>query len=414
MTQKAAAALVLVLVLGVAGGCAADGPDAEAAVPGADVPVEQVAAEHGDAVWRVETDGCGWTGVGSAFAIDATRFVTNHHVIANDSSPVLRSRSGDVRSGRVVGADPERDVAVIEVDDPVESSLPWAPTASLRVDERVVVLGYPRPDHAFTVSYGSIVTIADGPGDEDAVLANAPVERGSSGGPALRGDGSVIGVVTRAVLDDPSHFVTIVHPAGALARAVERATTHPTEVLSDCGRGPDYVPPVPPQIRIAEPPPPPSPEVTAPSSSASSAPPEPLLTSTTWSRPLDPVRPELPATTTAPVCPAGTVEVVISHRSTVETEDGRRIDVQGSVVNRASDQVRVEAVRVTVDDEEPVVVTVVPDPPQVPAGQAAAWEAAVVLPTGGDDEPALRVVATVAWSEHAGPSGCPDPVVVGV
>jgi len=61
-----------------------------------------------------------------------------------------------------------------------------------------------------------------------------------------------------------------------------------------------------------------------------------------------------------------------------------------------------------------VVVTVVPDPPQVPAGQAAAWEAAVVLPTGGDDEPALRVVATVAWSEHAGPSGCPDPVVVGV
>src|SRR5690606_34552560 len=120
----------------------------------------------------------------------------------------------------VIGADPGRDVAVIEVDEPVGPALPWAPTSSLQVDERVVVLGYPRPDHAFTVSYGSVVTIADGPGDQDAVLANAPVERGSSGGPALRGDGSVVGVVTRAVLDDPTEFVTIVHPAIALEAVV--------------------------------------------------------------------------------------------------------------------------------------------------------------------------------------------------
>jgi S1-C subfamily serine protease len=86
--------------------CSAD--DEPSTVAGAAAPpaadVAALANKVGDAVWRVDTEGCGWLGSGSAFAIDRRHLVTNHHVTANDTSPVVRSREGKRLQGRVIGA----------------------------------------------------------------------------------------------------------------------------------------------------------------------------------------------------------------------------------------------------------------------------------------------------------------------
>src|SRR3712207_729092 len=98
-------------------GCGDDGepgPVAGAAAPPA-ADIAELAAKVGNAVWRVDTEGCGWLGSGSAFAIGRRHLVTNHHVTANDTSPVVRSRRGKILQGRVIGATRHPDVSVIEV-----------------------------------------------------------------------------------------------------------------------------------------------------------------------------------------------------------------------------------------------------------------------------------------------------------
>ena len=58
-----------------------------------------VGERFGDAVFRVDTKGCGIDGGGSAFAIDATHLVTNWHVVMNDTDPGLVNRDGDESHG---------------------------------------------------------------------------------------------------------------------------------------------------------------------------------------------------------------------------------------------------------------------------------------------------------------------------
>jgi S1-C subfamily serine protease len=384
-----------------------------ASVPGAGVPVEQVAAEHGGAVWRVETEGCGWTGYGSAFAVDATRLVTNHHVIANDTSPTVRSREGEVRAGRVIGTDPERDIAVIEVDEPLGTPLPWAPTDTLQVQERLVVLGYPQPEYAFTVSYGEIVAFG-GVAATDIVVSNAPIDRGNSGGPALRGDGSVVGVVTRVVLDDPDEHLAIVYPTDRVIAAVDAAVDAPRDVLSDCGLGPDYVPPAPEGIDLREAPPPPSPEITATSRPAeatttSDGAPAQVPTTSRGATPTTPrpgpsrTTPTSAPTSSAPTpCPQRQIDVAVTERHITTDDDGhRRVEVRGVVSNGASRGVVVLSVRVTFDGEAPVVVEAAPETAELDSGASTTWEAAAIVPDASDSDPPPEVAVEWRWRDPA-------------
>lgn len=400
-----------VVALSSLAACDAEETAVVASVPGAGVPVEQVAAEHGGAVWRVETEGCGWTGFGSAFAVDARRLVTNHHVIANDTSPMIRSREGEVRAGRVIGADPARDIAVIEVAEPLEMSLPWAPTDSLQAQERLVVLGYPEPEYAFTMSYGEIVAFG-GATTNDVVVSNAPIARGNSGGPALRGDGSVVGVVTRVVLDEPGEYLAIVYPTDRVLTAVDAAIEAPGDVLSDCGLGPDYVPPVPEGIEVREPPPPPSPEITAtsrPDDPADTAAPAPDRVPTT-SRGASPTTPNPGPTRTTPTstpstaapCPAPRVDVAITGREITTEDDGRRrVEVRGEVSNGGSRGIVVTSVRVMFDGEAPVVVEAAPGTADLEPASSTTWEAAAIVPDASDTDPPPEVAVEWRWRDPA-------------
>jgi S1-C subfamily serine protease len=203
--------------------------------------------------------------------------VTNNHVISNDSAPIVRSPTGEAHQGRVIGSSKAPDIAVIEVKEKLPVVVGWAPTASLARGEHVVLFGYPLPTLRFTVSPGSIVNFQP-PGAREAILANTAIEHGNSGGPALLSDGAAAGVATQMTLpNDPTKRVAIIFTTDTVRGTVEQFLQHPAIVLSDCGIGPDYVPPLPPNYSVPTVPPaqPPLPAVPAPSvPEATPAPPD--------------------------------------------------------------------------------------------------------------------------------------------
>ena len=85
----------------------------------------------------------GSAGAGSGFIIDpAGHILTNEHVIADEDKLIVIFDDGATSTTRVVGADPERDIALLKVEaaSPL-TALPLA--ARMREGEEVVALGYP-------------------------------------------------------------------------------------------------------------------------------------------------------------------------------------------------------------------------------------------------------------------------------
>ena len=144
------------------------------------------------ATWKVETTS--WRG--SAFHIGGGRFVTAHHVV-DGVPPVLALTHGDRSvAAAVLGSDPEYDVALLEVFDPLEVlDVPGvafrSPTPS-DVGEPVYLVGYPLAG-ALTAATGVITRVW-----EDEILTNSSALGGNSGGPMFDACGNVIGVLWAA------------------------------------------------------------------------------------------------------------------------------------------------------------------------------------------------------------------------
>ena len=210
---------------------------------------EQLVAEFGDAVWRVEASGCDSTASGSAFVIDSHHLVTNHHVISIDARPLLRSRDNKVLQGRVIGATPLPDIAVIEVSEDIGQPLTWAQTDTLRVGQPVVALGYPGDDGDFTVNQGLIVSFqTDGTG-RVAARTDAAIDTGNSGGPGLTSTGEVVGVVTEMAAGTTYQDVPLLYTHDYLKGTINQILTDEPGYEADCSLG-DSAQPAPTNITV--------------------------------------------------------------------------------------------------------------------------------------------------------------------
>jgi S1-C subfamily serine protease len=156
----------------------------------------QIGERFGDAVWRVDVEGCGDFSSGSSFAISPTHLVTNHHVVAFDSTPTLVSRNGETLEGRVLGSAPIPDVAVIEVSGTLPTQLEWASPDAVSLGDPIVTLGYPAPDGDFTVTPGNVLSFGTEEGFGRFIRTDGQIDFGNSGGPALDSFGDVVGIVT--------------------------------------------------------------------------------------------------------------------------------------------------------------------------------------------------------------------------
>lgn len=137
-------------------------------------------------------------GAGSGFIIDPDgSILTNHHVIEGAERITVKLSDGRTLRARVVGADPDTDVALIKVDG--ERSLPVAPlgdSSSLRMGEWVCAIGNPLGyEHSVTVGVVSFLgrKLFDASLD-NYIQTDAAINFGNSGGPLLNSRGEVVGI----------------------------------------------------------------------------------------------------------------------------------------------------------------------------------------------------------------------------
>ena len=149
---------------------------------------------------------------GSGFVLDETgHILTNAHVVA--SSTDVRVSFSDHRTvnARVIGKDPDTDLAVLAVNpkDAKLHPLELGDSSSVRVGDPTVAIGNPFGlERTLTTGVVSAlqrrITAPSGFAIEDVIQTDAALNPGNSGGPLLDATGRVIGVNSQIASGDGS------------------------------------------------------------------------------------------------------------------------------------------------------------------------------------------------------------------
>jgi serine protease Do len=139
--------------------------------------------------------------LGSGVVIDPRGFVvTNYHVIARGSRVKVGFADGRELVARVVGTDPDSDLAVLSVR--ADGSLPASPLAQGEpmIGETAIAIGNPF-GLSHTATAGVVSALHRQLKTESAtffdfIQTDAAINPGNSGGPLLNVDGEVIGINT--------------------------------------------------------------------------------------------------------------------------------------------------------------------------------------------------------------------------
>ncbi|KZV23912.1 DegP protease 1 isoform 1 [Dorcoceras hygrometricum] len=155
-------------------------------------------------------------GSGSGFVWDTQgHIVTNYHVIRGASDIKYSSSSffvwlwvtladQSVYDAKVIGFDPDKDVAVLHIDAPKDKlrPMPIGVSGDLLVGQKVYAIGNPFGlDHTLTTGVISglqreISSAATGRPIQNVIQTDAAINPGNSGGPLLDSSGNLIGINT--------------------------------------------------------------------------------------------------------------------------------------------------------------------------------------------------------------------------
>ncbi|KPK00403.1 MAG: 2-alkenal reductase [Desulfobacterales bacterium SG8_35] len=143
-------------------------------------------------------------GTGSGFVWDREgRIVTNYHVVGDASRVEVTLGDNSVYKGIMVGAAPDKDIAVLEISAPADElkPIPLGDSETLQVGQKVFAIGNPFGlDHTITSGIVSAldreITAVTGRTIQGVIQTDAAINPGNSGGPLLDSAGRLIGVNT--------------------------------------------------------------------------------------------------------------------------------------------------------------------------------------------------------------------------
>ncbi len=138
--------------------------------------------------------------LGSGVIISASgQIVTNHHVIADADAVRVQLADGREADAKIVGRDPDTDLALLRVELPNLPVMPLGRSDALRVGDVVLAIGYP-VGLSQTVTQG--IVSATGRGQlgiatfENFIQTDAPINFGNSGGALINTRGELVGINT--------------------------------------------------------------------------------------------------------------------------------------------------------------------------------------------------------------------------
>jgi S1-C subfamily serine protease len=143
-------------------------------------------------------------GTGSGFVWDAKgRVVTNYHVIADASRIEVTMSDHSSWRAVLIGAAPDKDLAVLQVDAPPRlfQPIPLGESGNLLVGQKVFAIGNPFGlDQSITSgiisALGREIKSVSGRTIRSMIQTDAAINPGNSGGPLLDSAGRLIGVNT--------------------------------------------------------------------------------------------------------------------------------------------------------------------------------------------------------------------------
>jgi len=141
-------------------------------------------------------------GSGSGSIIDTKgHILTNHHVVADAQKLEVTLAGGSKWPAKLVGSDPDSDLAVIKIDAPREKLkvIPMGDSRNLRIGQKVLAIGNPFGlERTLTTgiisSLGRTIRSEVGTLMEDIIQTDAAINPGNSGGPLLNSEGEIIGI----------------------------------------------------------------------------------------------------------------------------------------------------------------------------------------------------------------------------
>jgi S1-C subfamily serine protease len=141
-------------------------------------------------------------GSGSGSIIDTKgHILTNHHVVANAQKLEVTLADGSKWPAKLIGSDPDNDLAVIKIDAPREKLkiISMGDSKSLKIGQKVLAIGNPfglqrTLTTGIVSSLGRTIRSAVGTLIEDVIQTDAAINPGNSGGPLLNSEGEIVGI----------------------------------------------------------------------------------------------------------------------------------------------------------------------------------------------------------------------------
>src|SRR5262245_19106400 len=145
------------------------------------------------------------SGTGSGAIIDTQgHIVTNFHVVRNAQQLEVTLPDKTKHDAKLIGVDPNNDLAVIQINAPKEhyTPIPLGTSAGLQAGKKVLAIGNPYGFFERTLTTGIISSLGrsiqaeNGRVIEDIIQTDAAINPGNSGGPLLNSAGEIIGINT--------------------------------------------------------------------------------------------------------------------------------------------------------------------------------------------------------------------------
>lgn len=176
---------------------------------GSKLTVAEIVAKNEDSVVEITTSSkstniLGQTevseGAGSGVIVNDKGFIaTNYHVIQGATAVKVRLHNGETHSAKIVGSDPDNDIAVIKITATNLKAVTLGDSGDMAVGDLTVAIGNPLGQLGGTATTGIVSALERrltiGSSTLTLIQTDAAINPGNSGGGLFNGAGELVGIV---------------------------------------------------------------------------------------------------------------------------------------------------------------------------------------------------------------------------